>query len=331
MSDEVPSGRLSQIFDPLTNLQTQPTTHYQQQLLLNRRRSNSSSPSPSTSGRATPASGGAASNASATSSSSSHFQQQPHTHYQQQHNYQYLTQTHNYFHVRAQQQDVDVMDDGRRGCTGGGGFALGPSSHNYMHTFPSTHTPSHLQQHHLLQQQYQHYHQQQPSMAHLMHLGQQQQHSLPPLYPTSQSLTASPLLTKRAISFSGQIPLTRQQMDNLNTASHRQQQQVLQTAQSTPNSPRLMPRRQTKPPPIPAKPSSIPSTSSTTSSSSNATNQKEGGVGGGLNPASSLDGADAPWPHFSTLTDYLDVHQVNNYGQPIPEVCTFVEIRKRNK
>ncbi|KAM7350172.1 uncharacterized protein CG43867 isoform 4-T5 [Cochliomyia hominivorax] len=315
MSDEVPSGRLSQIFDPLTNLQQQPsTTHYQQQLLLNRRRSNSSSPSPSTSGRATPASGGAASNASGASSTSSHFQlpqSATHYHQQQQQNYQYLTQTHNYFHVRTQ-QDVEGVS--------GGGFAIGGSGHNYLHTFPSTHTPSHLQQQHYLQQHYHHYQQQQQQQQspQFIHHGQQQQHSLPPLYPTSQSLTASPLLTKRAISFSGQIPLHRQQMDNLNTVTHRQQQQLLQTAQSTPNSPRLMPRRQTKPPPIPAKPSSIPSTSSTTSSGSNNTNQKDGTAV--INPASSLDGADAPWPHFSSLTDYLDVHQINNYGQPVPEI-----------
>ncbi|XP_037824350.1 G-box-binding factor-like [Lucilia sericata] len=319
MSDEVPSGRLSQIFDPLTNLQQQPsTTHYQQQLAINRRRSASSSPSPSTSGRATPASLGGGSNGSgASSSTSSHFQ-----HYQQhqQQNYQYLTQTHNYFHVRA--HDVGEREVGVG--AGGGGFGVGHGVHNYLHTFPSTHTPSHLQQQHLMQQQYHHYqqHNAAPMMpsSYLQHT-QQQQHSLPPqLYATSQSLTASPLLTKRAISFSGQIPLNRQQMDNLNVsaAGHKQHQHIQQTAQSTPNSPRLMPRRQAKPPPIPAKPTSIPSTSSTTSSSSNKSNQKEGN--GVINPVSSLDGADAPWPHFSSLTDYLDVHQVNNYAQPVPEI-----------
>lgn len=304
MSDEVPSGRLSQIFDPLTNLHQQPASHYQQQLSRSHGRSTSSSPSPSTSGRATPASVGGASNASGASSSSSHLQQQPY--FQQQQNYQYLTQTHNYFHVRSQDAEA------------------GTGGHNYLHTFPSTHIPSHLQQHHFMQQQYQQYQQQHthmmPSASCLQHT-QQQQLSLPPLYgATSQSLTASPLLTKRAISFSGQIPLNRQQVEGFNAspAGHKQHQQAQLTAQSTPNSPRLMPRRQTKPPPIPAKPSSIPSTSSTTSSSSNKSNLKDSGCS--INPASSLDGADAPWPHFSSLTDYLDVHQVNNYAQPVPEV-----------
>ncbi|TMW45516.1 hypothetical protein DOY81_009402, partial [Sarcophaga bullata] len=147
-------------------------------------------------------------------------------------------------------------------------------------------------------------------------------HSLPPLYAgPSHSLTASPLLPKRAISFSGQIPLNRQPLDTTST-NLRQHQQVLQSTQSTPNSPRLMPRRHSKPPPIPAKPSSIANTSSTASTSSAGSsnllsNQKDTAQ---LNPASSLDGADAPWPHFSTLTDYLDVHQVNNYGQQVPEI-----------
>lgn len=315
----MPSGRLSQIFDSLTNLQSTQQQHYQQPFEINRQRSTSSSPSPSTSGRATPASGGAASNASAGSSGSSHYQHHQKQHQQEQHsqqsaNFQYLTHTHNYFHVRSHD--------------GEGHLAMG---HNYLHTFPSTHTPSHLlqqqqqhQQHqHYLQQHYQHFQHANVMPPAFMQHTQQQQHSLPPLFAgPSHSLTASPLLPKRAISFSGQIPLNRQPMEPTSTTL-RQHQQVLQSTQSTPNSPRLMPRRQSKPPPIPAKPSSIANTSSSTASTSSAgssgllSNQKDSTQ---LNPASSLDGADAPWPHFSTLTDYLDVHQVNNYGQQVPEV-----------
>ncbi|EDX16801.1 GD16451 [Drosophila simulans] len=40
-----------------------------------------------------------------------------------------------------------------------------------------------------------------------------------------------------------------------------------------------------------------------------------------VNPVlAALDAPDAPWPHFSTLTEHLDVHQVNNYGQALPQI-----------
>ncbi|XP_075157565.1 uncharacterized protein LOC142230826 [Haematobia irritans] len=322
MSDEVPSGRLSQIFDPLTNLQ-QPSTsqqqrqqqtqqeqssHFHQQYSLPRQRSNSSSPSPSTSGRATPASLGATSVGSGGSSSSSHHhqqQQQPHgpqqAQFHQQQSYQYLTQTHNYF-LRPQ--------DGS--ATSGGGAV-----HNYLHTFPSAANQSHY-----FQQQYQQYatpyQQQQHLMSpfmqhqHYQHHSQQQQHSLPPLYATSHSLNSSPLLAKRAISFSGNMPMSRQQMEcGSGTAAVGQRSHAaVAAAQSTPNSPRLMPRRTQKPPPIPAKPTGNLSGSS--GSSPKDPSQ--------ANTASSLDGSEASWPHLSALTEYLDVHQVNNYSQGVPEI-----------
>ncbi|XP_061398159.1 putative uncharacterized protein DDB_G0291608 [Musca vetustissima] len=218
-----------------------PTRQQQQHQLL-RSRSNSSSPSPSTSGRATPASLGAASAGSAGSSGSSHHHQQQAF----QQNYQYLTQTHNYF-VRS--QDAQVSGVG----------------HNYLHTFPSAANQSHYFQ----QQHQQHYHTQYAThhpQAHLMspymqqhHQQQQQQHSLPPLYATSHSLNSSPLLTKRAISFSGNMPLSRQQMESGLGSPANAFQRSQATAQSTPNSPRLMPRRTQKPPPIPAKPPTISS------------------------------------------------------------------------
>lgn len=325
MSDEVPSGRLSQIFDPLTNLQQpsstqqqqqqqhhnhqhqQPHFHLHQQLPISRRRSNSSSPSPSTSGRATPASLGATSVGSGGSSSSSHHQhQQPFS--QNQQNYQYLTQTQNYF-LRPQ--------DGNGG--------VGGAVHNYLHTFPSAASQSHYfhqqyqqQQQHQYQQQYPGHQQPPHLMSSYMQHTQQQQHSLPPLYATSHSLNSSPLLTKRAISFSGNMPLSRQQMENVTSSGSSPAgalQRTQATAQSTPNSPRLMPRRPQKPPPIPAKPTGS-GANNPSGTNQNATLKDQSQV----NPASSLDGADAPWPHFSALTEYLDVHQVNNYSQGVPEV-----------
>ncbi|KAJ6636079.1 hypothetical protein Bhyg_14666 [Pseudolycoriella hygida] len=74
---------------------------------------------------------------------------------------------------------------------------------------------------------------------------------------------------------------------------------VLLGSRSTPNSPRLMPKRSRVPPAIPQRP--ITSTLMS-------------------NPALAALDSEAPWPHFSTLTDHLDVHQVNNYSQGLPEI-----------
>ncbi|XP_037726728.1 uncharacterized protein CG43867 isoform X4 [Drosophila subpulchrella] len=276
MSDEVPLGRLSQIFDTLTNLQQQQHLRSQEQLQSQlhlhtqqlpaeqRRRSASSSPSPSasvsasTSGRATPCFGVAS----------------------PLNTLQYYSHSHNYL---LRPQDI--------------------ASSGYLHTFPS-----HL---------YHHHHQQHPHQVHTLH-----HHSQPPSLPTklsgggargclsgsqsgSQSVQGSPLLAKRATSFSGQIPLAQGRFATGGTAS-------------TPNSPRLLPRRIPPPPPIPAKPKQVkadqqpkdlPPRDSTATVQYNA------------NPLlAALDAPDAPWPHFSTLTEHLDVHQVNNYGQALPEI-----------
>ncbi|XP_020802838.1 uncharacterized protein CG43867 isoform X2 [Drosophila serrata] len=278
MSGEVPLGRLSQIFDTLTNLQQQqqqlhphphphPNPHQQQQQhpvpADQRRRSASSSPSPSasasasTSGRATPSLGVAS----------------------PLNTLQYYSHANNYF-LRPQD----------------GGIGSG-----YLHTFPS-----HLYHHHQQQQQHQQHQ--------LLHLQQQQQQ--PPSLPTqlsggrgfsgSQSLQGSPLLAKRATSFSGQIPLGQVRVGTVGGA-----------AASTPNSPRLMPRRVARPPPIPAKPGQVKVESRDPSVRDQAQNQTQSNV----NPVlAALDAPDAPWPHFSTLTEHLDVHQVNNYGQALPEI-----------
>lgn len=74
---------------------------------------------------------------------------------------------------------------------------------------------------------------------------------------------------------------------------------VLIGSRSTPNSPRLMPKRSRVPPAVPQRP--------------NASAVAP-------NPALAALDTEAPWPHFSTLTDHLDVHQVNNYNQGLPEI-----------
>ncbi|XP_067636233.1 uncharacterized protein CG43867 isoform X3 [Eurosta solidaginis] len=312
MSDEVPSGRLSEIFDSLTNLQ--------QQLQQARRQSaSSSSTSPVNSGRATPSSG-----ASATP--------QPFAfHHQQFSNHAARA----YYAMRS-------AHDGNA----------------YLHTFPaaaSTHAHHHHYMHHM---QATHYYAQQsiaqtPQQLHLqqqlMCSGaqlQQQQMSLPPMY-ASQSLNSSPLLTKRATSFSGNIPLTRAHCENF--AAMRLSAATATgsggASQSTPNSPRLMPRRSQRPPPIPAKPSAATLQSASASGgvagNGGATSKKQAGVtsvsgaeqpdssavqhssaiaAAAINPGLAALDTDAPWPHFSTLTEHLDVHQVNNYAQPVPEI-----------
>ncbi|XP_036339230.1 uncharacterized protein CG43867 isoform X4 [Rhagoletis pomonella] len=310
MSDEVPSGRLSQIFNSLTNLQ-------QQQQQARRGSASSSSPSPADSGRATPAT---AANVSA----------QPFAFHHQH----FSNHAHAYY-ARAQ--------DGNA----------------YLHTFPAAAaTQAHHHQQHLHHMHAAaHYYVQQQTHAQQLqqqqvYSGAQQQMSLPPMY-ASQSLTSSPLLTKRATSFSGNIPLARPQCENLaamrisaatGAGSGSSGSGV---SQSTPNSPRLMPRRAQRPPPIPAKPSvatlqganaSGCSGAAPVASNSGAVSKKSAASGADrpekmdvcagqtstaaapVNPGLAALDTDAPWPHFSTLTEHLDVHQVNNYAQPVPEI-----------
>ncbi|XP_037033139.1 uncharacterized protein CG43867 isoform X4 [Bradysia coprophila] len=89
------------------------------------------------------------------------------------------------------------------------------------------------------------------------------------------------------------------QSHRLQTGSNIPTSRVLMGSRSTPNSPRLMPKRSRIPPAVPQRPNA-----------------------GALiaNPALAALDAEAPWPHFSTLTDHLDVHQVNNYNQGLPEI-----------
>ncbi|XP_055915617.1 uncharacterized protein CG43867 isoform X3 [Eupeodes corollae] len=153
-------------------------------------------------------------------------------------------------------------------------------------TFPSASSQSH----HLTQ--HQQYYQQQQNRSRC----------------DSLSLTSSPLMTKRATSFSGQIPLISTQGTRVQSAAIASGSGVVatsaaaiqqqQTSQSTPNSPRLMPRRSHRAPPIPAKPNAALIAS----------------------PALMAMDVDAPWPQLSTLTDHLNVHQINNYVQGVPEI-----------
>lgn len=83
---------------------------------------------------------------------------------------------------------------------------------------------------------------------------------------------------------------------------------IMMGSRSTPNSPRLMPKRQRAPPAVPQRPNaamiSNPALASASSSSSSA-----------------LDPDPSSWSsHFSSLTDHLDVRQVNNYNQGLPEI-----------
>ncbi|XP_039960352.1 transcription factor btd-like [Bactrocera tryoni] len=292
MSDEVPSGRLSQIFDSLTNLQ-------QQQVLQARRRSaSSSSPSPANSGRATPSTASAG--------------QQPFAFHHQH----FSNHAHAYY-MRAQ--------DGNA----------------YMHTFPAAAATQAHHHHHLHHMQSAHcYAQQQNAQQQQLYCGaQQQQMSLPPMY-ASQSLNSSPLLTKRATSFSGNMPLTRPHCENIaaiRISAATSGASGNAVSQSTPNSPRLMPRRVQRPPPIPAKPSAASLQSAggggsgamakkpVSATGSDASEKSDSGTtqpaaGAAINPGLAALDTDAPWPHFSTITEHLDVHQVNNYAQPVPEI-----------
>ena len=286
MSDEVPLGRLSQIFESLTNLHDQ-----QQQLQPSQsQRSNaSSSPSPCNSGRVTPASGSVGGN------------------FQQLH---YFGHSYNYY-VRTQQDGTAV-----------------PGPPYQLHTFPSASSQAHrfggaANNSH---------------SAAAYHQYQQQLHSLPPSYAvataashTSQSLNSSPLLSKRACSFSGNLSQSALQA-NANAAFLRAAQHQAASAaaaaagisQSTPNSPRLMPRRTAHPPPIPAKPNAnllLSNLSKTHEQQPLKAVDKSSVAPPAANSGLAALDKDAPWPPFSLLTEHLDVHQVNNYAQQgLPEV-----------
>ncbi|XP_055545921.1 uncharacterized protein CG43867 isoform X5 [Wyeomyia smithii] len=79
---------------------------------------------------------------------------------------------------------------------------------------------------------------------------------------------------------------------------------IVMGSRSTPNSPRLAARRGTgpsnRPPMVP--PRAQPNAAII------------------ANPSLAALDSDAPWPAFGSLTDNLDVHQVNNYHQGLPEI-----------
>ncbi|KAI8034513.1 hypothetical protein M5D96_012700 [Drosophila gunungcola] len=91
---------------------------------------------------------------------------------------------------------------------------------------------------------------------------------------------------------------------------------------STPNSPRLLPRHVPRPPPIPAKPNQAMKAEQQQQQQQQQTRDPPPrDASTNVNPVlAALDAPDAPWPHFSTLTEHLDVHQVNNYGKALPEI-----------
>ncbi|XP_058445741.1 uncharacterized protein CG43867 isoform X5 [Malaya genurostris] len=90
---------------------------------------------------------------------------------------------------------------------------------------------------------------------------------------------------------------------------------IVMGSRSTPNSPRLAARRGTggsgsggpvgsnRPPMVPPR---VPNAAMI------------------ANPSLVALDSDAPWPAFSSLTDSLDVHQVNNYNQGLPELLVFL-------
>lgn len=89
---------------------------------------------------------------------------------------------------------------------------------------------------------------------------------------------------------------------NQNTKTNSSGQRVLIGSRSTPNSPRLMPKR-SRPPAIPQRPHAALIAS----------------------PALvAMEAEASPWAHFTSLTDHLDVHQSNNYHQGLPEVSFFI-------
>lgn len=89
---------------------------------------------------------------------------------------------------------------------------------------------------------------------------------------------------------------------------------IVMGSRSTPNSPRLMARRGTGGSGGPGsnRPPIVPPRSAAAALPPNAVMI--------ANPSLAALDSDAPWPAFSSLTDNLDVHQVNNYNQGLPEI-----------
>lgn len=136
-----------------------------------------------------------------------------------------------------------------------------------------------------------------PPNGHEPHAGN---HHLPaPCYrhSTTSSVSPTPSASSHKSMPSGPSP---RQSSQFNSAAV--PKSVVRSAamgsRSTPNSPRLMPKRSRAPPSVPQRPNAAII----------------------ANPSLVALDAEAPWPHFSSLTDHLDVHQINNYGQGLPEI-----------
>lgn len=87
------------------------------------------------------------------------------------------------------------------------------------------------------------------------------------------------------------------------------------SSRSTPNSPRLVPKRHRAPPAVPQRPNAAHIANPALLSLENMTTGS--GAGDGTIPATAHGGS---WSHFSSLTEHLDVRQVNNYAQAMPEI-----------
>lgn len=124
------------------------------------------------------------------------------------------------------------------------------------------------------------------------------QHHPPPCYRNSTaSSSVSPTPSHKSMP-SGPSPRQSSQFNSAAVPMSVVRSGAAMGSRSTPNSPRLMPKRSRAPPSVPQRPNAAII----------------------ANPSLVALDAEAPWPHFSSLTDHLDVHQINNYGQGLPEI-----------
>ena len=147
-----------------------------------------------------------------------------------------------------------------------------------------------------------HYQQQQLQQPHLQqhHLLQMQQNPHQKLTSESSSSMASPSSSGSsglsACSSNGGAGVIHTPINTAGSVNN-QSSRILMGSRSTPNSPRLMPKRN-RPPVITPRPNAAMI----------------------ANPSLAALDDGAPWPHFLSLTEHLDVHQVNNYNQGPPEI-----------
>lgn len=98
------------------------------------------------------------------------------------------------------------------------------------------------------------------------------------------------------------------------TSAPRTHHQSIASSRSTPNSPRLMPKRHRAPPAVPQRPNAAHIANPALLSLENMTTGRTDGD----EPVTAGHGGS--WSHFSALTEHLDVRQVNNYAQAMPEI-----------